>query len=384
MKKLLLTSAVFAALSIGFTSCEKEEDENQTGNEVLIIDDITTVTTWTSDKVYVIDGDIDVDANITIEPGTVIKFKTGASLGFGYTNNVTVTANGTADKRIVFTAYGSNPTPGSWDGMSFYSNVLQNSSLTYCDFLYAGYNDWSAVDIRCKLTFSNNIVKYAKKIGVELNEWAAFVSMTGNTIENCGTQAMKLYPSALHTLGTNNVMSCNSGYGIFVDGGEVNVNNGANLTWKKQPVAYIFDGTTTIETNLTIEPGTILSFNAGGRIDFGYSANTTLTAVGTLANPIIFTSSNTSPATGAWRGLFIYQYTSPNTVFDYCTFEYAGYDQEACLYIREVANATVKNCSFKNSSGWGIYLDNGATLSASSTGNTFTNCSLGEIYIYQE
>ena len=39
MKRLLLASAVFAALSIAFTSCEKEEDENQTGNEVLIVDE---------------------------------------------------------------------------------------------------------------------------------------------------------------------------------------------------------------------------------------------------------------------------------------------------------------------------------------------------------
>ena len=379
MKRLFLLSAAFVTLSIGFTSCEKEDDENQNGNEVLIVDDITTVTTWTANKVYVIEGDIDVNANITIEPGTVIKFKTGASLGFGYTSNVTITANGTANQHIVFTAYDLNPTPGSWDGVFFYSNVLQNSSLTYCDFLYAGYSDWSAVDIRCKLTFNNNVVKYAKKIGVELNEWGAFISMTGNTIENCGTNAMLLYPKALHTLGTNNIMSCNSGYGIYVEGGEVTVNDGVNLTWKKQPLQFIFDGTTTVETNLTIEPGTILSFNAGGRIDLGYSANTKLTAMGTLANPIIFTSSNTSPAAGAWRGLFLYQFTSPNTVFDFCTFEYAGYDQEACLYIREVAGVTVKNSTFRNASGYGIYLDYEATLSASSENNTFTNCALGNI-----
>ena len=75
MKKLLLTSAVFAALSIGFTSCEKEEDENQTGNEVLIIDDITTVTTWTSDKVYVID-----EIERSIHPMTIKEIMTKLAL----------------------------------------------------------------------------------------------------------------------------------------------------------------------------------------------------------------------------------------------------------------------------------------------------------------
>lgn len=384
MKRLLLASAVFAALSIGFASCEKEEDENQTGNEVLIVDDITTATTWTSDNIYVIDGDIDVDANITIEPGTIIKFKTGASLGFGYTSNVTVTANGTADKRIVFTAYGSNPTPGSWDGVFFYNHVLQNSSLTYCDFLYAGYSDWPAVSFRCKLTFNNNIIKYAKLSGIDMDGDGSFVSMNGNTITDCGTHAIALYPSAIHTLGVNNNITCKAGYGIFVNEGEVTSTTGTNLLWRKQPVQYIFDLGSVIETNLTIEAGTTLAFNAGAYLNFGYSANVTLTAVGTATNPITFTSSNTSPAAGAWRGLSLYGYTTPNTQFDYCNFNYGGYDGEQFIYAREVNGFTVKNCSFNNSAGWGIYLDYDAALSGTSSNNTFTNCSLGEIYIYQE
>lgn len=379
MKKYLFTSIALAVLSIGFSSCEKEEDENQNGVEVLIVDDITSTTVWTADKVYVIDGNIDVEANITIEPGTVIKFKSGASLGFGYTNNVTITANGTADKRIVFTAYSTTATPGAWYGLTFYSHVLQNSSLTYCDFMYAGYSDYSAIDIRCKLIFNNNLVKYAKKIGIDLDDSGAFVSMTGNTIENCGSHAIRLFPKAIHTLGVNNTLTTNSGYGIIIENNEVIATDGADITWRKQSVPYIISGGIIVETNLTIEAGTILSFNAGGRIDFGYSATTKITAVGTLANPIVFTSSNASPATGAWKGLFLYQYTSPNTVFDYCTFQYAGFDQEACLYIRHTSGITVKNCSFKNSSGWGIYLDESSVLSASSTGNTFTSCALGNI-----
>ncbi len=379
MRKFLFTIIALAVLSIGFSSCEKEVDENQNGNEVLIVDNITSVTTWTADKVYVIDGSIDVEANITIEPGTIIKFKTGSSLGFGYTNNVTITANGTADKRIVFTAYSATATPGAWYGLTFYGHVLQNSSLTYCDFLYAGYSSYSALDIRCKLIFNNNLVKNAKEIGIDLNDSGSFVSMTGNTIENCGSHPIRLYPFALHTLGANNIISANSGYGILVENNEVTATDGANITWKKQTVPYIINGGITVETNLTIEPGTVLSFNAGGRIDFGYSATTKLTAIGTITNPIVFTSSNTSPATGAWKGIFLYQYVSSNTVLDYCTFQYAGFDQEACLYIRETSGITVKNCNFLNSSGWGIYLDNSATLSAASIDNTFTSCALGNI-----
>lgn len=63
MKKLFLLGAAFVALTMGFSSCEKDEDDDNSSKEVLIVDDITTVTTWVASKVYVIDGDIDVNAN---------------------------------------------------------------------------------------------------------------------------------------------------------------------------------------------------------------------------------------------------------------------------------------------------------------------------------
>ena len=126
MKNQIYFGVAILALAFTFSSCEKtEEDEN--GPIVLINTDIDVNTTWTSDKVYVVENWISVDANLTIEPGTVIKFKTGAGIGFGSSNNTTVIANGTQDKRIVFTSYSATPSPGAWQGINFYSNTLQNS-----------------------------------------------------------------------------------------------------------------------------------------------------------------------------------------------------------------------------------------------------------------
>lgn len=377
MNKIKILFLALASVAL-LPSCDDLFGGDDDSNEVVITDNIETATTWRADKVYVIDGNIDVDANLTIEPGTVIKFKTGSSLDFGYTQNTTVTANGTAEKRIVFTSYNATPTAGAWNGLTFYQHTLQNSSLTYCDIEWAGFEDRVAMDIRCKLTFNNNRVRNCKTSGIELTGGASFMSFTGNTIESCPNHAIILPPAAIHTLGDNNQITCNNGYGILVIGDDVTSTTGTNLTWKKQQVPYIMDGTTTIETNLTIEAGTILAFNAGARIDFGYSANTTLTAVGTANEKITFTSSSTSPASGAWRGIYLYQYTTSNTRIEQCKFEYAGYDQEACLYVRNVTGLTVKNCHFRQSNGRGIHLVN-STLSAESAGNTFENCALGNI-----
>ncbi|HZY25636.1 MAG TPA: hypothetical protein VFE71_07410, partial [Bacteroidales bacterium] len=68
--------------------------------------DIAQSVTWTSDKTYFINGEINIGSNsvLTIQPGTVIKFAANSSLSIGYYSNATLIANGTADKPIIFTS----------------------------------------------------------------------------------------------------------------------------------------------------------------------------------------------------------------------------------------------------------------------------------------
>lgn len=382
MRNLTLITMVLLSISTVFTSCEKEDTIPPLDDYILINEDINVVTTWTADKFYVVEGVVYVDANLTIQPGTVIKFKADAALHFGYNQTTTVTANGTPDKRIVFTSYSSMPTPGAWNGLFFYNNTLENTSLTYCDIDYAGESGWEAVGIYCKLTFNNNRVRYSKSVAINLDTEGAFVAMNGNTVENCGTHAVSLYPYAIHTLGTNNTFICKEGYGIIIPYyGEVTSTHGTSLTWRKQSVPYIFNNIARVETNLTIQPGTILKFNAEGYISFGFYATNTVTAIGTANEPIVFTSSNLTPAAGAWNGVEVYQNTTSNSIFEYCDFNYGAkhtYDFSAGLYINELSGLTVKNCNFNHSAKWGIYLDY-CTLSAQSTGNTFNACAAGNI-----
>jgi hypothetical protein len=382
MKKQILTAVALMALVISFSSCEKEDDKPTNGKEVFVRDDISTNTLWTSDKTYIIENSIFVNANLTIEPGTVIKFKTGSALTFGFESNTTLIANGTADNRIVFTSYSPTPTSGSWNGVFFYSNTLQNSSVSFCDFEYAGANDNDAIGLYgCKITFNNNRIKHAKKVAIGTNYYGSFVAMSGNIIETPGTHAISISPNAIHTLGTNNTISCNPGYGILVESGELLASNSTNATWRKQTVPYIFDGFVAVETNLTIEAGTVLKFNAYGLLRFGFESTVTVNAIGTATNPIIFTSSNSTPAAGAWNGIEVFSNTTSNSKFEYCQFNYAGkggWNESSALYVTYCNGLTVKNCSFNNSAGWGIYLYD-SSLSAQSTGNVFNNCANGNM-----
>lgn len=66
---------------------------------------ITTNTTFYSDTIYTLDGYVYVKNNaiLTIQPGTVVKGKSGAKSTLVVTRNGSLQANGTASRPIVFT-----------------------------------------------------------------------------------------------------------------------------------------------------------------------------------------------------------------------------------------------------------------------------------------
>ena len=368
-KQLILALAMLA--TVAMVSCEKDDPENENGNYVYVSSQIDESTTWTKDKIYVIEDGTWVNANLTIEPGTVIMFKSGAWLDVGDSESVTFTANGTADEPIKFTAYANQPAVGAWEGLWFSSYTLPNSSMTFCIVEYAGQGDYPAISMDKKITFNNNTVINAKKDGIYAHE--GFVEFNNNTISNIGTHAIETYCDALHTLGINNVITCNTGYGILVRGGNMEA---TSSTWKSQTVPYIIEDGIWVDQTLTIEAGTVIKFQATGWMDFGSNNNATLIAIGTEENPIVFTSAAATPAPGAWEGLYFSDATSSNTVLEYCTVEYAGNGTDnANIYLLNVSGVTIENCTIQHSSGYGVFVYESTW---NNINNTFDNNELGD------
>lgn len=339
--------------------------------------DVTGTITWKKLTVpYFIEGEIDVDANLTIEPGTIFKFNGDGALEFGYYATTTITANGTTNEPIVFTSSAASPSSGAWNGIYFYGYNQQNSSMTYCEIAYAGKSNGQALNvIGTKLTFNNNIIHHSLETAIKLTEDASFVAMNNNTISNCGKHAIIMYAENFRTIGTGNTLTAATDMGIFLEGGRVT----SNGTWHKQTLPVIINSEVDVDATLTIEAGSTFKFGGDGVIWFGYYSNTQLNAIGTLTNPIVFTAWASSPAAGAWKGLFFDGYTSSNSTLDFCEVRFAGKGSEsdrAAIYVRGVSSMTIKNSKLTDSNGWGIYLNN-STLSGTSTGNTFTNCVTG-------
>ena len=83
---------------------------------VIVNDNITTNTTWTKNNVYVLASRVTViGAELTIEPGTIIKGGTGqgtASKTLLIARGSKLIANGTAEEPIIFTSTRDNIEPG--------------------------------------------------------------------------------------------------------------------------------------------------------------------------------------------------------------------------------------------------------------------------------
>jgi hypothetical protein len=123
MKKINSILMIFAASLIGFTSCiqgnEKPDLGTDTGagTSVVVNSNITSNTTWTTGKIYVLSGRIAVTAGSTlkIEPGVIVKGEVGTgsnATALIIARGAKIDAQGTASSPIIFTTVADEITPG--------------------------------------------------------------------------------------------------------------------------------------------------------------------------------------------------------------------------------------------------------------------------------
>ena len=154
MKKLFLLALAFA----GMTSCQNDDATTADSSFAIkasgadyaaaallpvqtVSGDITTATTWTSDKVWEIDGVVRVKgALLTIQPGTYIKAKPAANnVATGVlviTKTGSISALGTVSAPVVFTSYrlldnnaATAPVPGDFGGVILLGNAEVNTGV---------------------------------------------------------------------------------------------------------------------------------------------------------------------------------------------------------------------------------------------------------------
>ncbi len=150
------------------------------------------------------------------------------------------------------------------------------------------------------------------------------------------------------------------GSALFAD---TNVSGTINTsqTWTLAGSPYIITGNVEVRGYptpiITIQAGVVVKFNSGTAINLGnVNYNDQLGAIvanGTAASPVLFTANLGSPTPGYWNYIRTQPYTGPSS-FNYAIFEYGGSSGNGLINVNGGSPAFT-NCTFRNSSNYGIY-----------------------------
>jgi Carboxypeptidase regulatory-like domain len=350
---------------------------------------------WTNGNIYHINNPIQISAVLTIQEGTAIKFKDGASWTVMETGGEVV-AVGTEQYPIKFTSIhddaaggdsngnGDLTTPerGDWEDIAIRGdgNV---SNFDYCYFLYGGGNDEQVVRLNADTAVSITNSIFAHNLG-EDGALNAALAGSSTVIQDSWFYDngwplninMNFDLDASNSFYDPDARSEGNDYNGILIGSYI---TDGIITWSETELPFVF-----MESDYQIPAGNSVTMDAGIVIKFAedvrWEIDGVLTANGTQTDPIYFTSyfddnedaggdtnndgSATSPAAGDWyyvkvRGL------NNSSSFSNCNFLYGGgYDDDYTLCLHNDTGVSVSYCLFKYNVGM-----NNCALDAGSAGS---------------
>jgi hypothetical protein len=341
-------------------------------------------------------GAIVFNTNVTINAGVTLTLNAGVV--FKFHNNLevdvygTMTCNGASGNPVIFTAYSddsaggdtnndgaSNGTAGYWRGVVFSGSGSNASALTYAEVRFGGSSYYACAEMSgANPAFDHCAFR---------NGYAAGMNLAGNslpTVSNCtftgnGAVAITGVPIAGVPHFSANTATGNVGNYLLVTTATV----ASNLLINSSSMVT---GAIMFNTSLTINAGATLTLGAGVACKFlggslSVDVSGTLVANGTMASPVIFTSSgddsaggdtnSDGPSTGNgadWRGL-AFGPTSGASSLTYAEVRYGGGYLVANAEV--ASNATFSHCTFRNGYAHAMNLTSAARPSVSNC--AFTN-----------
>ena len=391
MKRLSLQTILIACICLLIVSCKKKDDTTNAAPAIVFDcnhSDITTAVVWdnVNDNVdYIVNCEVKIQTggSLTIKPGVHVQF-VGGDAGINVIDG-SLNAVGTAANPIVLA--GQHGTQGEWKGVYCFSNNSANQ-LSYVTIRDAGSAKWDT-DLEtaglvlanyggtCRVSVDNCSLKNNAGFGLWLRDSDDnLFSFTHNLMDSNTTYPVRVFCSQLGKLdATSNYLGTgHNGKGMIYLSGDQTYEQDLTIASLGAPY-YVSNYFNDIDFThvVTVQPGANLFFAA----DFKMTVTGTLVANGTSAQPIIFRGllDNTQ---GTWAGILLTN--DNNNVLTQCTIDGGGATEltsgtKANLCIGEAVGpngkATLTNCIFKNSGGYGFGSKTAAVLSQ--TGSTFTN-----------
>jgi hypothetical protein len=379
---------------------------------------ITTDTIWTlAGSPYIVTSDVTVQSGVmlTVEAGVEVRFNNGTGLFV----HGAVHVAGTASQPITFTTSSTTPAPGQWEGIFFEEdsdnarNLLEYATVSYAgqrvcwwhDLCgYTGIGVYDAAPTICYTTvrqsaghglWASNANLTLGQDTFEQNAGGSGVAienttltLSNSTLRQNGAHGLAVSANSVvltPTL-TGNTFSNNTQHAVYVqytDGAGLPVVSGniatGNVGFNGVAVAGTLGYAMTVPSaydlplgvaggDLTINNGVELTVQSGAPMLFSGTAlyvNGALRAVGTMTQPITFTTSASSPAAGQWKGIYIEPDSDDaRTVLEYVTVSYAGQGYagywHGCWYCRFgigvwEASPTIRRTTVQYSAGYGLY-----------------------------
>ena len=359
-------------------------------------------------------------ATLTISPGANLRFGPGIGLFIGTTvAKGALVADGTVGQPITFTTNNATPAPGQWTAVYFDSmSVAATNLMDFCIVEYGGATYSANVRMASSAgTVSNSTIRNSSVHGIygtgspapliQSNTFAGNaqydVFMDGGNAQILGNtmvHAARIDAAAGSAVVQNNVFNTYIAPFLLrvsassIDSLTGNTFNGTNATskieilgetiagdhrWRNPGLPYAMlnsvtvGGTATVAAKLTIDPGVTTRWAASTRFIIATtSVQGELKALGTIAQPITFTTDANTPAAGQWQGIYLDNGTTFDTELDRVIVEYAGQTSTAGIWLNR-ADPPIRNTTIRFSSWYGLVSVDSSPLLDSVTVNSTGN-----------
>jgi uncharacterized repeat protein (TIGR01451 family) len=361
---------------------------------------ISEDTTWTPAKSpYVLTCDVTVDpgVNLTIQPGTIVKFNSSTRQ---LIIKGSLTAEGISSSKIHFTSYyddnvggdtngdgnATSPTAGDWNQVDIYSGG--SATFEYVEMRYGGADNPEGMIFAqsgSSLSVTNSVLEHSRYYGIVTNNESPVI--IGNTISDCPYDGIHIFDAEDAVPITpevrDNVIN-NSGWRPIEITAEndgltgtrtITNNTGSGNTYNGILIRGKFVGTTVLSADngfywlftsstVTIISGATLTLDPGSVVKKGVDTSTlnslrvygTLVAIGTPSAPITFTSSSDgegrTPEAGDWDAVEIY--SGGSATFEYVEMRYGSADNEGMISAHSGSSLSVTNSVLEHSKYHGI------------------------------
>jgi hypothetical protein len=330
---------------------------------------------------------MDVNANITIEPGVVIQFKENAGIVVrsGYFR-----ALGTAQKPVVLK--GEMNLPGFWKGIYYQNSSLLNE-LLHTHISNAGGTAFdSNADRGSIILFGPGRVKMdscrierSGHFGVNVPYDNCDFEITNTVFANNARSPFNILAPYMGKIDPSNIFdnSNDNFIGVVLSFSAIT----SDQLIKALPIPYRIYTTSAFQEWLYIDGGITSTqgpvvFQISDGIGINVSPNAGLRVEGSENNKVIFTGINPQP--GSWKGIY-FNATQQDNRLIHTVVEYAGTLYEgnrSAIWMWASPRLRIENSIIRNTNGCAIYDFNGQdnpNLNLTQTNNSFINNSGGEV-----